>query len=91
MPKFITENDFMNRKVKYQGFASGIVTFITTAAPLIAIINPELADQLGASVETLRVLALAIAAGVAAVVSVVSWIAGYFTHPGQGDGIKPAG
>jgi len=88
MPQFVTENDYTNRKVKYQTVASGFVTFLTTAAPLIAIINPDLASQLGASEETLKILALAIAAGLAAVVSVASWVAGYFTAPGQGDGTK---
>ena len=89
--KFITENDYMNRKVKYQGFVTGIVAFVMTLIGMIKLISPELAEQFAIDEATLTAIGLGIAAGVAGVITFVSWIAGYFTSPGPGDGIKPAG
>lgn len=90
MPKYITENEFTNRKVKFQSIATAITTFLSTATPLIAIINPDIAQSLDTSMETLRVIALAIGAGLAGVVTLVGYLFGYFTHPAEGDGIKKA-
>lgn len=88
MAKFITENDFTNRKVKYQSYVTGIVTFIMTFIAMLKLVNPKMAESLNVDEGTLIALGMAIAGGAAAVMALISWIAGYFTHPGPGDGIK---
>jgi len=90
MSKFITENDYMNRKVKYQGYVTGIVAFVVTLIGMIKLVSPELAAQFAVDEATLTAIGLGIAGGVAGIMTLVSWIAGYFTSPAPGDGIKPA-
>lgn len=89
--KFITENDLTNRKVKYQTFVTGIVTFVMTLIAMVKLVSPELADKFNVDEATLTAIGMAVAGGIAGVVTLFSWIAGYFTSPGPGDGIKPAG
>ena len=89
MPKLVTEDSYPNRKIRYQAYVGGIVTAIVALVGIINSIHPFGFTLEGFNTDNLTELGLAITAGAAALMTIINFIAGYFTHPGVGDGVKP--
>ena len=85
--QYRTENNFMNRKIKYVGYVGAAVTVITFILGLVKSIFPELGPQIEIKPEDLTELLTAVATGIAGIVTIVSLIAGFKARPGEGDGI----
>ncbi len=88
-PKFVTENNYTNRKVKYTTLASNLVPGIMVLVGVVNTIHPLGISLAGVNEQTVNEVLIGAGTLLAALQSAYLWAVGYFTHPAAGDGVKP--